>query len=192
MQEQVKASPAAAPAAGSEPQQYLTFGLDGEILALGILRITEIIEYRGLTTVPMMPPFIRGVLNLRGAVVPVVDLRARFGRGPAPVSRKTCVIIVELRDQDGGDAGKQDIGVMVDQVNEVVEIAAEDIEPAPAFGSGLRQDFIKGMGKIGGKFVVLLELDNLLSITELSRAAAAATALGGPEAETGAEPDSAA
>jgi purine-binding chemotaxis protein CheW len=169
-------APSAA-AATAEPQQYLTFGLDGEILALGILRITEIIEYRGLTTVPMMPPFIRGVLNLRGAVVPVVDLKARFGRGPAPVSRKTCVIIVELRDQtDHGS--KQDIGVMVDQVNEVVEIAPGDIEPAPSFGSGLRPDFISGMGKIAGKFVVLLDLDNLLSIDELARAAAAATAMG--------------
>jgi purine-binding chemotaxis protein CheW len=173
-------------AAGAEPQQYLTFGLDGEILALGILRITEIIEYRGLTTVPMMPPFIRGVLNLRGAVVPVVDLKARFGRGPAPVSRKTCVIIVELRSNDG-EATKQDIGVMVDQVNEVVEIGPGDVEPAPAFGAGLRPDFISGMGKIGGKFVVLLDLDNLLSIEELSRAAAAATAIGDSESEGGAE-----
>jgi purine-binding chemotaxis protein CheW len=153
-----------------EPQQYLTFVLDGETLAMGILRIKEIIEYRGLTTVPMMPPFIRGVLNLRGAVVPVVDLKARFGRGSAPVSRKTCVIIVELRT----DEGKQDIGVMVDQVNEVVEIAPRDIEPAPAFGSRLRPDFISGMGKLGPNFVVLLELDNLLSIDELARSAAAA------------------
>jgi purine-binding chemotaxis protein CheW len=158
-----------------KPQQYLTFVLDGEILALGILRITEIIEFRGVTTVPMMPPFIRGVLNLRGAVVPVVDLRARFGRGVAPVSRKTCVIIVELRTDDG----KQDIGVMVDQVNEVVEIGPAEIEPPPAFGAGLRPDFISGMGKVGGKFVVLLDLDNLLCIEELARAAAAATGLPG-------------
>ena len=162
-----------------EPQQYLTFVLDGEILALGILRITEIIEYRGLTTVPMMPPFIRGVLNLRGAVVPVVDLKARFGRGAAPVSRKTCVVIVELRSEEG----KQNIGVMVAQVNEVVEISPRDIEPAPAFGAGMRSDFISGMGKVGGKFVVLLDLDNLLCVEELTRAATAAAALPSGEGE---------
>ena len=166
-------------ALGGEPRQYLTFLLDGDILALDILHITEIIEYRGLTTVPMMPPFIRGVLNLRGAVVPVVDLRARFGRGAAPVSRKTCVVIVELRSSEG----KQNIGVMVDQVNEVVDIAAQDVEPPPAFGAGLRPDFILGMGKVAGKFVVLLNLDNLLCVEELSRAAAAATAITTGEAE---------
>jgi purine-binding chemotaxis protein CheW len=163
-------------AADSEPQQYLTFSLDGAILGMGILRIIEIIEFRDLTPVPMMPSFIRGVLNLRGAVVPVVDLKARFGRGGAAVSRKTCVVIVELRSKE--DDSKQDIGVMVDQVNAVVEIAPRDIEPAPAFGTGLRPDFIGGMGKLGEGFVPLLDLDNLLCIDELAEAAASATALG--------------
>lgn len=175
-----------AAAATAEPQQYLTFTLDGELMALGILRITEIIEHRALTVVPLMPPFVRGVLNLRGAVVPVVDLRARFGRGPAEVTRKTCVVIVELRSEEG----KTDIGVMVDQVNEVVEIAAQDIEPPPAFGAGLRPDFISGMGKLNNRFVVLLQLENLLSIEELARAAAAANAVEAPvdaSAETEAE-----
>jgi purine-binding chemotaxis protein CheW len=165
------APPAAADA--TEPQQYLTFSLDGATLAMSILRIIEIIEFRDLTPVPMMPSFIRGVLNLRGAVVPVVDLKARFGRGPANVSRRTCVVIVELRSDDG----KQDIGVMVDQVNAVVEIAPGDIEPAPAFGSGLRPDFISGMGKLNDRFIVILDLDSLLCVEELAQAAAAATAL---------------
>jgi purine-binding chemotaxis protein CheW len=159
--------------ASAEPQQYLTFSLDGATLAMSILRIIEIIEYRDLTPVPMMPSFIRGVLNLRGAVVPVVDLKARFGRGPANVSRRTCVVIVELRSDDG----KQDIGVMVDQVNAVVEIAPGDIEPAPAFGSGLRPDFISGMGRLNDRFIVILDLDSLLCVEELAQAAAAATAL---------------
>jgi purine-binding chemotaxis protein CheW len=163
-----------ADAGPAEPQQYLTFSLDGATMAMGILRIIEIIEFRDLTPVPMMPTFIRGVLNLRGAVVPVVDLKARFGRGPANVSRRTCVVIVELRSDDGG---KQDIGVMVDQVNAVVEIATGDIEPAPAFGSGLRPDFISGMGRLNDRFIVILDLDSLLCVEELANAAAAATAL---------------
>jgi purine-binding chemotaxis protein CheW len=162
------AAPSAA-ADATEPQQYLTFSLDGATLAMSILRIIEIIEFRDLTPVPMMPTFIRGVLNLRGAVVPVVDLKARFGRGPANVSRRTCVVIVELRSDDG----KQDIGVMVDQVNAVVEIAPGDIEPAPAFGSGLRPDFISGMGKLNDRFIVILDLDSLLCVEELAQAAAA-------------------
>jgi purine-binding chemotaxis protein CheW len=169
----MEASPKHATAA-AEPQQYLTFSLDNATLAMGILRIIEIIEFRELTPVPMMPSFIRGVLNLRGAVVPVVDLKARFGRGPANVSRKSCVVIVELRS----DEGKQDIGVMVDQVNAVVEIAAGDIEPAPAFGSGLRPDFISGMGRLNDRFVVILDLDSLLCVEELAQAAATASTLG--------------
>src|SRR5512135_3491928 len=105
-------------AAGSEEQQYLTFMLSGEMFALGILNIKEIIEYGSLTEVPMMPSFIRGVINLRGSVVPVVDLSARFGRERTQVSRRTCIVIVEVQ---GGDGTKQDIGVMVDSVSEVLE-----------------------------------------------------------------------
>jgi purine-binding chemotaxis protein CheW len=168
---------AATTAAAAEPQQYLTFSLDEATLAMAIPRITEIIEFRDLTPVPMMPSFIRGVLNLRGAVLPVVDLKARFGRGPASVTGKTCVVIVELHSQ--GDIGRQDIGLMVDQVNAVVEIGAGDIEPAPAFGGGLRPDFISGMGKLNDRFVVILELDNLLCVEELAESAAAALALDG-------------
>jgi purine-binding chemotaxis protein CheW len=164
--------PASESNAAAEPQQYLTFGLGGQTLALGILRIKEIIEFGRLTAVPMMPPFIRGVINLRGAVVPVVDLQARFGRAEAAVSRRTCIVIVELRSAEAA----QDVGVMVDQVNEVVEIAPGDIEPPPAFGAGLRTDFISGMGKLGGHFVIILDVDSLLSIEEMARAAAEGTA----------------
>lgn len=184
------ATPARAPTApAEEPQQYLTFSLDSATLAIGILRITEIIEFRELTPVPMMPSFIRGVLNLRGAVVPVVDLKARFGRGPADVSRRTCVVIVELRSQS--DGSKQDIGVMVDQVNAVIEIAPHDIEAPPAFGTGLRPDFISGLGKLNDRFVVILDLENLLCVEELAAAAATAAALeagGADAASPGAAP----
>lgn len=155
-------------APGAEPGQYLTFLLGGETYALGILAIKEIIEYHDLTTVPMMPAFVRGVINLRGAVVPVMDLAARFARPSSPTTRRTCIVIVEI---DGVD-GRQDVGVIVDAVNEVIEIPASDIEPAPSFGARIRPDFIEGMGKVGGKFVVLLAANHVLSVDELAAAIA--------------------
>lgn len=151
-------------AAAAEPKQYLTFMLGGEVYAIGILAVKEIIEYAGLTSVPMMPPAIRGVINLRGAVVPVMDLAARFGREANAVTKRTCIIIVEV--EQGGE--KQVVGVMVDAVNAVLEIAAADIEKAPAFGARIRSDFIAGMGKVNGKFVILLEAAQVLSVDEIS------------------------
>jgi purine-binding chemotaxis protein CheW len=150
--------------------QYLTFVLRGEQYALGILSIKEIIEYGELTTVPMMPASIRGVINLRGAVVPVLDLCARFGQPSSPTTKRTCIVIVETRV----DGEKQDIGVIVDSVNEVLEIPASQIEPAPAFGSGIRAEFISGMGKVNGRFVILLDADRVLSASDLTAAVALA------------------
>ena len=147
-----------------EPVQYLTFMLAGETFAIGILAIKEIIEYSHLTEVPMMPACVRGVINLRGAVVPVMDLLARFGRTPSAVTKRTCIVIVEL--EAGGE--RQIVGVVVDAVNEVLDIAAADIEPAPAFGARIRGDFIQGMGKVKGKFVILLNVAHVLSIDEIS------------------------
>jgi purine-binding chemotaxis protein CheW len=147
-----------------DQQQYLTFNLGGEIFAIGILAIKEIIEYGNLTEVPMMPDFIRGVINLRGAVVPVVDLAARFGRKGTAVTRRTCIVIIEM----GKDGERQDIGVIVDTVNEVLEILPQDIEPAPTFGAKLRTDFISGMGKVAGKFVIILDVDHVLSVDEMA------------------------
>jgi purine-binding chemotaxis protein CheW len=153
----------AAAAVAEEPSQYLTFVLAGESFAIGILRIKEIIEYASLTAVPMMPSCVRGVINLRGAVVPVLDLQARFGREPSPVTKRTCIVIVELQSAEGS----QVTGVVVDAVNEVLEIAPGDIEPPPAFGARIRTDFIQGMGKVKGRFVILLELDQVLSLDEI-------------------------
>lgn len=147
----------------AEQTQYLTFMLSGEMFAIGILAIKEIIEYANLTTVPMMPVCIRGVINLRGAVVPVVDLAARFGRTPTPVSKRTCIVIVEV--ESGGE--RQDVGVIVDAVNEVLDIPAADIEPPPSFGTKIRTDFIKGMGKIDSRFVILLNVNQVLSVDEV-------------------------
>jgi len=145
-------------------EQYLTFMLGGDVYAIGILGIKEIIEYGQLTGVPRMPSFIRGVINLRGAVVPVIDLGARFDKPAAEVTRRTCIVIVEI---SLGEDERQDIGVMVDAVNEVLEIPSSDIEPAPSFGADIRVDFISGMGKIEDRFVIILDMDRVLSMDEI-------------------------
>jgi purine-binding chemotaxis protein CheW len=154
-----------AQAAETEPEQYLTFLLGGELFAIGILRVKEIIEYHSITQVPMMPAAVRGVINLRGAVVPVLDLQARFGRAPSEVGKRTCIVIVEVKSGDD-DAAHQVIGIMVDAVSEVLEIPQADIEPPPAFGASIRTEFIHGMGKVKGKFVILLEPDHVLAVEE--------------------------
>jgi purine-binding chemotaxis protein CheW len=157
----------------TEPAQYLTFMLAGETFAIGILAIKEIIEYNSLTEVPMMPACVRGVINLRGAVVPVMDLLARFGRAPSATTKRTCIVIVEL----SAGSERQVVGVVVDAVNEVLDIDPVDIEPPPAFGARIRTDFIQGMGKVKGKFVILLDVDHVLSLDEISNLADVAHAV---------------
>ncbi|NMM37989.1 MAG: purine-binding chemotaxis protein CheW [Glaciimonas sp.] len=157
----------------AEQKQYLTFMLGGETFAVSILGIKEIIPYAGLTEVPMMPKCICGVINLRGAVVPVMDLSVRFGKPARAVTKRTCIVIVEL---DGGtEEGRQDMdmGVVVDAVNAVLEIPSSEIEPAPAFGARIHTDFIEGMGKVNGKFVILLNVNRVLSIDEIGALAQA-------------------
>lgn len=160
----------AAPAAPlvAEQKQYLTFMLGGEMFAIGILGIKEIIEYTGLTEVPMMPECIRGVINLRGSVVPVMNLAARFGQPAKAVTKRTCIVIVEVESE----GERQDMGIVVDAVNAVLEIAASEIAPAPAFGARIRTDFIEGMGKVNGKFVILLNINQVLSAEEIGTLAA--------------------
>lgn len=157
-------SPTATAAQPAEPRQYLTFTLGGEMFAVETLSVKEIIEFGQITTVPMMPPSIRGVINLRGAVVPVVDLACRFGRRSTDLTRRTCIVIVEVE----GEGERQDIGVIVDAVSEVLEIQASQIEPAPAFGARIRTDFIHGMGKLDGKFVIILNVNKVLSLDDLA------------------------
>lgn len=147
-----------------EEAQYLTFLLGTEMFAIDILGIKEIIEYGNLTSVPMMPEFIRGVINLRGAVVPVVDLSARFGRSASEVTRRSCIVIIESES----DGENQDIGVVVDSVSEVLEIPEAEIEPAPSFGAKIRTDFIRGMGKVKEKFVIILDANKVLSVDEMA------------------------
>ncbi len=163
--------------------QYLIFRLGGEAFAIGILRIKEIIEYGHVTEIPLMPGVIRGVINLRGAVVPVIDLAARFGRKRAEPTRRTCIVIIEVRADDE----THEVGVVVDSVRAVQEIADQDIEPAPAFGTKLRADFIQSMAKVDGKFVIILDVDRVFSAEEIAlvksdRLENAASAANGAEA----------
>lgn len=147
------------------PGQYLTFTLNGEMYSIAILNVKEIIEYGSVTEIPMLPDFIRGVINLRGSVVPVIDLSSRFGSLPTKVARRTCIVIIELLQE--GDT-RYDIGIIVDSVSEVLEIYSNDIEPAPNFGVKIRTDFIAGMGKVNGRFVIILDVARVLSIEELA------------------------
>lgn len=143
--------------------QYLTFHLAGEEYAIGILQVKEIIEYDALTKVPMTPPWIRGVLNLRGSVVPVIDLAVKFGQPESPVGKRTCIVIV------GVDLGGERtvMGVVADAVSQVMELPPEEITAPPSFGTKIRTDFLKGMGKAGKKFVLILDTDRVLSADEL-------------------------
>ncbi|GAB7050926.1 chemotaxis protein CheW [Catenuloplanes indicus] len=173
------------PATRAGSGRYLTFTLNDEAYALDIFHVLEILEYRNLTVVPMMPPFIRGVINLRGRAVPVIDLAIRFDRGTTTVRRRTSIIIVHI-DETGlepgpggtdGDGG-QDIGILVDSVNKVVALGEDDIEPAPSFGSGIRADYISGMARRDGDFLILLDVGNVLSISDMVSLGEAARARG--------------
>ena len=149
--------------------QYLTFYVAGEEYAVTILKVTEIIECVSLTHVPGTPTWIRGVLNLRGAVVPVVDLAVKFGLAPTTLTRRTCVVMVEIEH----DAERLVLGMMADSVHQVVELGAEQIQPPPSFGPKVRVDCIHGMGVSGDALVVLLDIDRVLSSNEILAASLA-------------------
>lgn len=151
-------------AAAARGQLYLAFTLSGEVFAIDIMRIREIIEYTRPAPVPMMPPSLQGVINVRGSVVPVVDLAIRFGWPVTGVSRRTSIVIVEIEY----DGAKHVLGLVVDRVNAVMEIPAEDIESAPAFGARINADFISGMARMQGRFVIILNIARTLSIEDLA------------------------
>lgn len=147
-----------------EGDKFLTFRLNDTSYGVEITRIKEIIEYGGITRIPMTPPSIRGVINLRGNVVPVIDLAERLEcGGDNDVSRRTCVIITEMEDE--GEV--MDIGFVVDAVEQVVGIHEDHIEATPAFGTDIKSDFICGMGNVNEKFVILLDMDSVFSVKEL-------------------------
>jgi len=153
---------------GQEKAQYLIFNLRGEPFAIPLLGVKEIIEYGSVTPIPGMPEFIRGVINLRGRVVPVIDLAARFGEPPTVIGERTCVVIVELHEE----TGVQDMGIVVDGVNAVSDIPASDLEPPPRFGAKIRVDFIQGMWKSQDRFVIVLDQARVLSVQEINQLAA--------------------
>jgi len=148
----------------SAPAQYLTFILDDEVFGMEIRTVREIIQHSAMTVVPLMPAFVRGIINLRGAVVPVIDLKSRFGRGNVAVSGKTCVVIFDAV-QNGETT---ELGLMVDAVSEVLEIAASDIEPPPQFGSSIAREFISGLSKVKGEFIVLLAAEHVLNVDDMT------------------------
>ena len=161
--------PSGGGAAAEPAAQFLTFALGEEVFAMDIRTVREIIQVGPMTAVPLMPAFVRGVINLRGAVVPVIDLHARFGRAPARLGKKSCIVIFD--SVRSGDAGSErvELGLLVDAVSEVIEIAAAQIEPPPNFGSSVRRDFIRGMGKVGSRFVILLEPDRAFDVAEMAQ-----------------------
>ena len=150
-------------------QQYLTFFIRGEEYAVGILRVREILEYETVTRVPTTPSHVRGVVNLRGAVMPVIDLAAKFGHGESVPARTTCIVVVETRLRDELANTLTTVGIMADAVSEVVDIAAEAIEPPPPFGTHVRIDFLIGMGKLEGRLVLVLDIDSILSPVEIEQ-----------------------
>jgi len=144
--------------------KYLTFALGPEEYGLEILKVREIIGYMEITAVPQTPEYVKGVINLRGQVIPVIDLRAKFGMTTAEVTEETCIIVVEISTA----GGKSSTGIVVDRVQEVLDIAEADIEDTPQFGSNVESDFIMGMGKIGDSVKILLDIDRVLAGDDLS------------------------
>jgi purine-binding chemotaxis protein CheW len=142
--------------------QYLSFTLAGSEYGIGILKVKEILQYETITRVPSTPRSVRGVINLRGAVVPVIDLAAKFGLPETAVTRLTCILIVEALLEGQPTV----MGIMSDAVREVIELGLDDVEPPPAFGTQVRVDFLLGMGKVGKRFVLLLDIDRVISADE--------------------------
>jgi purine-binding chemotaxis protein CheW len=165
-------------AVAAEDRQYLGFHVADEEYAVGILRVREILEYDTLTKVPGTPASIRGVINLRGRVVPVVDLAVKLGLPESCITKRSCIVVVEVALEGVATV----MGVLADAVSQVIDLPASEIEPPPPFGPRVRVDCLLGMGRAGRKFVLLLDIDRLLSTDELAVAAQL-------EAETAAPPE---
>ena len=153
----------------TETAQYLTFRLEEEVFALDISQVREVLDFTAITKVPRTPEFMRGVINLRGSVVPVVDMRLKFGMSRTEQTLNTCIIIVEINIE--GD--RLILGALADSVQEVIELGPGQIEPAPRIGTRLDTDFIKGMGKRDDEFIIILDIDRIFSMDELASVAVA-------------------
>lgn len=150
-------------------QQYLSFALGGEAFAVNVLQVKEILDVVNITRVPQMPDYMLGVINLRGSVVPVVDLRCKFGMEKRALGQESCIVVLEV-DFDGEQLV---IGALTDAVREVLDLSSEEIEPPPRLGMKLRSEFIRGMGKKGESFIIILDIDKLFSGDELCTLTAA-------------------
>jgi len=144
--------------------QYLTFKLDDEVYALDITKVREVLDVTTITKVPRTPEFMRGVINLRGSVVPVVDLRLKFGMKKTEKTVNTCINIVEVTV----DGDTIILGALADSVQEVVELGSDNVEPAPKIGTRLRTEFIKGMARQNDRFIIILDIDKVFSLDELA------------------------
>lgn len=153
--------------------KYLTFKLESEEFGLEILKVQEIIQMQSITRVPRTPPFVRGVINLRGKVIPVVDLRLKFAMDHAEDTERTCIVVVQIRNENSVVV----MGTIIDEVREVLDIPEASIEDTPSFGTSIDTEFILGMGKIGQNVKILLDIDKVLSAQELSSVTAAAGAV---------------
>ena len=151
--------------AGSQtsPIQYLTFRLAEEIYAVDVAKVREILDYSPITKVPQTPEFMRGVINLRGSVVPVVDMRLKFGMSPTVKSVNTCIVVVEVLLEGEPTT----IGALADSVQEVIELEPSQLEQPPRMGTHLNVEFLKSMGKIGDRFVMVLDIDRVFSTVEI-------------------------
>lgn len=148
----------------SETTQYLTFKLDEEVFAVDISKVREVLDFTTVTSVPQTPDFMRGVINLRGRVVPVVDLRLKFGMPETKSTVNTCIIITEVNIGDESTV----IGALADSVQEVMDLEAGEIEPAPKIGTQLNTDFLRGMGKKNEEFILILDIDKVFSSDEIN------------------------
>lgn len=164
-------APTAVPLGAALAGKYLTFGLGRESYGIAVLKIREIIRMLDVTPVPQMPDYIRGVINLRGKIIPVVDLRKRFQLAKAETNERTCIVVVQV-ELPSGD--KTQMGMVVDAVEEVVNISLDDMEETPNFGSRLQSDYIFGMAKVKGKVKTLLDIDKVIAADAMAEIAVAA------------------
>lgn len=151
-------------AEGDRTNQYLTFSLSDELYALEVSKVKEVLEYQSITRVPKTPEFMRGVINVRGGIVPVIDLRLKFNLPAAERTVDTCIIVLEINLNEETIT----VGMIADNVHEVIEILPDDIEPTPRIGTRLDTDFIEGIGKRGDRFLIILQIDKVLTAEEIS------------------------
>jgi len=157
----------------TEAAQYLTFKLEDEVFAVWVSSVREILDYTAITKVPRTPDYMRGVINVRGSVVPVVDLRLKFGMTKTEQLVNTCIIVIEI----GLDDETTVLGALADSVQEVIELEPAQIEPPPKIGTRLKTEFIKGIGKRENEFIMILDIDKVFSMDELDMVTEAGTTM---------------